>query len=361
MLSSRALGGIQQVDLVEDEQPRRRRRRRSPRAPSRPPRSPRARRRSGSERVHHVDDQVGEHRLLERRLERLDELMRELADEADRVGDEVAAPVGADRRASSGRACGRASPRRPTPAPVRAFSSVDLPAFVYPARATVGSAELAAPGSHDLAVSLQRAPGAGAGSRSDRGPGGDRSRSASRPGPVVPIPPPEPLQVGPQAAHPREVVLELGQLDLELALGGVGVVGEDVEDHRRAVDHRHAERRLEVPLLARARARRRRRRGSRRCAAISRLELGELAAPEVAVRDPGSGGPGPARRRSRRRRCAGAPCSSASGSPSPGEAGTTPMRERALAGARVLHAGAARAVSCRRRAALASPSALDQV
>ena len=31
----------------------------------------------------------------------------------------------------------------------------------------------------------------------------------------------------------------------------VGVVGEDVEDHRGAVDHRHAERRLEVALLAR--------------------------------------------------------------------------------------------------------------
>ena len=33
----------------------------------------------------------------------------------------------------------------------------------------------------------------------------------------------EPLQVRPQPAHAREVVLELGELDLELALGGVGV------------------------------------------------------------------------------------------------------------------------------------------
>ena len=57
--------------------------------------------------------------------------------------------------------------------------------------------------------------------------------------------------MGPQAAHPREVVLELRELDLELALGGVGVVGEDVEDHRGAVDHGHAERLLEVALLAR--------------------------------------------------------------------------------------------------------------
>ena len=55
----------------------------------------------------------------------------------------------------------------------------------------------------------------------------------------------------PQAAHAREVVLELRELDLELALGGVRVRGEDVEDDRGAVDHRHAERLLEVALLAR--------------------------------------------------------------------------------------------------------------
>ena len=56
----------------------------------------------------------------------------------------------------------------------------------------------------------------------------------------------------PQPAHAGKVVLELGQLDLELALGRVGVVGEDVEDHRGAIDHGHAERLLEVALLARA-------------------------------------------------------------------------------------------------------------
>jgi hypothetical protein len=40
-----------------------------------------------------VHDQVGAHRLLERRLERLDEVVRKLADEADGVGDEVATAV----------------------------------------------------------------------------------------------------------------------------------------------------------------------------------------------------------------------------------------------------------------------------
>ncbi len=55
----------------------------------------------------------------------------------------------------------------------------------------------------------------------------------------------------PQAPHPGQVVLELGELDLELAGGAVRVVGEDVEDDRGAIDHGNAERRLEVALLSR--------------------------------------------------------------------------------------------------------------
>ena len=89
-----------------------------------------------------------------------------------------------------------------------------------------------------------------------------RSRASRRsvsiwvsPGPAgadAPFDPPraQPLEVGPQPAHPGEVVLQLRELDLQLALGGVGVVGEDVEDDRRAVDHGHPERLLQVALLA---------------------------------------------------------------------------------------------------------------
>ena len=55
----------------------------------------------------------------------------------------------------------------------------------------------------------------------------------------------------PQAAHPREVVLELRQFDLQLALGATGMAGEDVQDDRRAVDDRESERRFERTLLAR--------------------------------------------------------------------------------------------------------------
>ena len=57
--------------------------------------------------------------------------------------------------------------------------------------------------------------------------------------------------MGPETPHPRQVVLELRELDLELALGGVRMVGEDVEDHRGAVDNGRAERLLEVALLSR--------------------------------------------------------------------------------------------------------------
>ena len=62
----------------------------------------------------------------------------------------------------------------------------------------------------------------------------------------------EALEVLPHPAHPREVVLELRELDLELSLGADGVLGEDVEDQLRAVDDPRLERVLERPLLRRA-------------------------------------------------------------------------------------------------------------
>ena len=133
-----------------------------------------------------------------------------------------------------------------------------MPAFVYPASAIVGRAARVAAGPHNRAVSpgaleppaqgrdavareaavdldlrLARAPG--------RDPAPAPAAEAAREG----------VEVGPEAAQAREVVLELCQFHLQLALGGVSVVGEDVEDHRRAVDHRDAQLGLEVALLAR--------------------------------------------------------------------------------------------------------------
>ena len=67
-----------------------------------------------------------------------------------------------------------------------------------------------------------------------------------------------PRQVGPQLGQPRQLVLELGELDLEPALVGLGVEGEDVEDQPAAIDHLDVQQALERLLLARRRARRRR-------------------------------------------------------------------------------------------------------
>ena len=54
------------------------------------------------------------------------------------------------------------------------------------------------------------------------------------------------------AAQARQAVLEQRQLDLCLALLAVGVLGEDVEDQRSAVDRGTAEQLLQVVLLGRA-------------------------------------------------------------------------------------------------------------
>ena len=61
---------------------------------------------------------------------------------------------------------------------------------------------------------------------------------------------PGPRQVGPEPRQARQLVLELGELDLEPALVGLGVLGEDVEDQPAAVDDLDVEQALERLLLA---------------------------------------------------------------------------------------------------------------
>ena len=80
--------------------------------------------------VGHVQDQVGLQRLLERGAERLDELVRQLADEADGVGEQVRCARRSRTSGWSGSSVWKRRSRTPTSAPVSAFSSVDLPAFV---------------------------------------------------------------------------------------------------------------------------------------------------------------------------------------------------------------------------------------
>ena len=85
----------------------------------------------------------------------------------------------------------------------------------------------------------------------------------------------------PHAAHARQVVLELRELDLQLSLGARRVLGEDVEDQLRAVDHARVERVLEEPLLRRDRARRRRSALSAPASREALLQLLELALADV--------------------------------------------------------------------------------
>ncbi len=60
-----------------------------------------------------------------------------------------------------------------------------------------------------------------------------------------------PLEVGPAAHQPRGHVLELRELDLQLAFEAAGTLREDVEDEAAAVEHATLEGLLEVALLAR--------------------------------------------------------------------------------------------------------------
>ncbi len=58
-----------------------------------------------------------------------------------------------------------------------------------------------------------------------------------------------PLEVGPAADEAGQLVLDLRELDLELALGASRAQREDVEDEARPVDDAALERALEVALL----------------------------------------------------------------------------------------------------------------
>ena len=74
--------------------------------------------------------------------------------------------------------------------------------------------------------------------------------SCDSPGPLRADAAAQPLEVLPHAAHALEVVLQLRELDLQLAGGRMRVQREDVEDHAGAVDDAHAELVLERALLA---------------------------------------------------------------------------------------------------------------
>ena len=202
-----------------------------------------------------MQDQVGLARLVQRRGERVDDLVGQLADEADGVGQQVRTAVDAQlarRRverveeavADADLGAGQAVEQRRL-AGVRVAGERDL----RQVRALALGAHRRARGADALQPAAQRGdpvarqPAVGLDLRLARSAGADAGRRGARA---------EALEVRPQPPHAGHVVLELRELDLQLALGAVRVAGEDVEDHARAVDDRHAELLLEVALLARA-------------------------------------------------------------------------------------------------------------
>ena len=204
-----------------------------------------------------MEDEVGDERLFERRGEPFDELVRQPADEADGVGDEVAPPLvlvaacrrverleqpvangdtGVRQRVEERRLAGVRVARerhcgRLGPAPLLA-PDVTLAAQLPQPFAQQRDA---APGEAPVCLELRLAGAAGADA------GAEAAGAAA-----------EPLEVLPHPPHPRQVVLELRELDLELPLGAHRVLREDVEDQLRAVDHPRLERVLERTLLRRA-------------------------------------------------------------------------------------------------------------
>ena len=208
----------------------------------------------GRRGVDDVQDQVGEPRLLQRGGERVHELMRELADEADGVGHQERAAVQAQRArrrvqrveqavADADLGAGQRVEQRRL-AGVRVAGERDVGQVRALALGALGRAR----GLHLLQAALEdrdpvareAAVGLDLGlARAARADAADAAAGA------------ETLEVRPQAAHAGHVVFELGELDLHLALGGVGVGGEDVEDQRGAVEHRDVQRGLQVALLAR--------------------------------------------------------------------------------------------------------------
>ena len=199
--------------------------------------------------VDDVEDEVRQQRLLERGGEALDQLVREAPDEPDRVGHEVAAAVVLE--AARGRV------ERLEEAVVdrglgvgervqeRGLACVGVPGKSdHRDDALLARLPLECAPLFELAqLALEEADAA------TRDPAVGLELGLARA--ACPDAASEALEVLPHAAHARKVVLELGELHLELALGAPRVLGEDVEDELRPVDDARGQCVLEPPLLPR--------------------------------------------------------------------------------------------------------------
>ena len=200
-------------------------------------------------RIHDVHQQLGFDDLLERGLERLDQAVRELADEPDGVGQQdvlvgrqaepaggriergeelvLGQRVGAGQRVEQGGFAGVGVADDRCERPLVALASGPLRrALLADDGKLVLELEDALGGLATVGLELGFAFAA------------DGSGGTALPG-----------KVGPEAGQPRHQVLELGQLDLQLAFAGARALGEDLEDQRGAVEQLALEDLLQVAAL----------------------------------------------------------------------------------------------------------------
>ncbi len=199
--------------------------------------------------VDDVENEVCDEGLLEGRGEAFDELCRETPDEADRVGHEIAASVevesargrieGLEETILDGHLCTgeRVHHRR--------FADIGVPRERDGRRfgaATLLAADFA------LLAELLQAPSQERDPAPREPPIGLELRLAGAAGSEAAT---KAFEVLPHAPHARKVVFELGELHLELSLGTSSVLGEDVQDQLRTIDHAGLERILQRSLLRR--------------------------------------------------------------------------------------------------------------
>ena len=259
--------------------------------------------------VDDVQDQVGEHGLLERRLERLDQLVGQLLDEADRVGEQV---VAAGELEAAGGRVERVEEPVPHPdlGPGQRVEQRRLAGVGVAGEGDPGQRGAVAPRAHHAAVALEPARAAGAAPRCGRGRGGGRSRSGSRPGPWCRCRRPSGRRRGARGGSRGRAC---GPCCIRAGRARPGACPRPSgRGRRRCRGSPRCGRSPARPAPPRgcapgaARARRRRRPGSRR-RRRSRPSARPGGRGRSSGRGPAAGAAGSPRPRSRRRRCAAAP------------------------------------------------------
>ncbi len=202
-----------------------------------------------SDGVDDLDQDVRAVDLLEGRPERVDQLVRQLVDEAHGVGHDGRLAV-----TELDLAAGRVERREQLVlgpghlAPDQGVQQGGLPGVGVADDAHGRPEPPVAPAGRGLALLANRLdpllhlrdaspddPPVGLQLALARAPGADPAARAA--------------EVGPEAGQPRQLVLELGELDLEAALVGLRMEREDVEDEAAPVDDLDLEELLERALL----------------------------------------------------------------------------------------------------------------